>query len=102
MNISNYPPGVTSADFDELYEYKETEVVLEDVEIDTGQGKYSGDLTADFCQLTNGDVELISKLQFIPIGNNGQELGIILFNESELDKTILDLIYNKANEEFLK
>lgn len=101
--MDNYPPGVTSKDFDDkVYEYSEKEVILEDVEVDTGQGKYSGDLIADFCQKTNGDIELISKLQFIPIGNNGQELGILHLNESELDKTTLDLIYNKAEKEFSK
>lgn len=102
MNISNYPPGVTPDDFNELYEYKVADIEVNDIELDIGQGLQSGSLIIECEQLTNGSIELAKCCEFTAIGNNGEELNIELLLTNELSKENLEKIYNKANEEFNK
>jgi hypothetical protein len=102
MNISNYPPGVTVQDFNELYEYKIAEISLSGLEYDNGYGIQCADLTSDVEQLTNGDIVVLGSTYFLIDQDGGCFKEITVKDPSDLEQGHLELIINKANEEFLK
>ena len=99
--MNNYPNGVSHKDFNApVYEYKQIEVIIEDLEIDNGQGLQACSLWASVEQLTDGSLEIESAYYEL-IGNNGELLDNVEYVVGK-DEARDQLIYNKANKEFLK
>jgi len=97
--MNNYPNGISHKDFNKpTFEYKQIEVIIEDLEIDNGQGLQACSLWASVEQLTDGSLNIESAYYEL-MGNNGEIINnaeyVIGSNEKHEQ-----LIYEKAAKRF--